>query len=150
MPIMSQRAYSRHRGVSLSAVQKAIKTKRISTLPDGRIDSEVADREWERNTTARPRAVTNTAPKRPAAESDDSEFPGSRLNGAYSQARAVREQYEARLTRIKYERESGKLVNRDEVQVAAFNRFRTFRDAMLNIPDRVVAPINVNGLSLKL
>ena len=51
MAILSQRAYARHRGVALSAVQKAIETGRISTLPDGRIDSEQADVEWEQNTT---------------------------------------------------------------------------------------------------
>jgi hypothetical protein len=33
MAIMSLRAYARHRGVELSAVQKAIKTGRISTQP---------------------------------------------------------------------------------------------------------------------
>ena len=57
----------------------------------------------------------------------------------YSRARAVRENYLARLTKIEFEERSGKLVNRDEVQVAAFNKFRTFRDGMLNIPDRVAA-----------
>ena len=44
MPILSLRAYARHRGVALSAVQKAIQTKRISTQADGRIDSEQADK----------------------------------------------------------------------------------------------------------
>jgi hypothetical protein len=45
----------------------------------------------------------------------------------------------ARLAKIDFEERSGKLVSRDEVQVAAFNRFRTFRDGMLNIPDRLAA-----------
>jgi hypothetical protein len=35
---LSLRAYSRRRGVRLSAVQKAIKSGRIQTLADGRID----------------------------------------------------------------------------------------------------------------
>jgi len=51
----------------------------------------------------------------------------------------VRENYLARLAKIEFEERSGKLVSRDEVQVAAFNKFRTFRDGMLNIPDRVAA-----------
>ena len=50
MPIMSLRQYARHRGVGLSAVQKAITSKRVSTLKDGRVDSEAADAEWKRNT----------------------------------------------------------------------------------------------------
>ena len=53
MAILSQRAYARHRGMALSAVQKAISSERISTLPDGRIDSDVADGEWAANTNAR-------------------------------------------------------------------------------------------------
>jgi hypothetical protein len=47
----------------------------------------------------------------------------------------------ARLTKIQFEKETGKLVGRDEVQVAAFNKFRTFRDGMLNIADRVSAQL---------
>src|SRR5450755_2549442 len=50
MPVMSQRAYARQRGVSVSTVQKAIGTGRIHTLPNGQIDSEIADVEWVRNT----------------------------------------------------------------------------------------------------
>jgi len=49
---ISLRAYSRMRGCSLPAVQKAIATKRITTLPDGSIDPERANQEWARNTSA--------------------------------------------------------------------------------------------------
>jgi len=57
----------------------------------------------------------------------------------YSRARTVTETYRAKLCKIEFEERSGKLISRDEVQVAAFNRFRMFRDRMLNIPDRVAA-----------
>ncbi len=57
----------------------------------------------------------------------------------YARARAVRENYLARLAKIEFEERSGKLVSRDEVEIAAFNKFRTFRDGMLNVPDRVAA-----------
>src|ERR1017187_7745904 len=49
---VSQRAYARLRGVALSAVQKAIASKRIMPNPDGSIDPERANQEWERNTFA--------------------------------------------------------------------------------------------------
>ena len=133
MAILSQRAYARHRGVNLSAVQKAIQSGRISTLEDGRIDSDVADEEWQRNTMARPPAM----PQRRRPEEDDEQ--GGFGPSQYTKARAVREHYEARLAKIRYEQQIGRLVNRDEVQVAAFNKFRTFRDQVLNIPDRVAA-----------
>ena len=47
---ISLRAYAKHRDVSHSAVQKAIDTGRIQTLPDGSIDKNQADRDWEENT----------------------------------------------------------------------------------------------------
>ena len=34
---------------------------------------------------------------------------------------------------------------RAEVEVAAFNRFRAFRDGMLNIPDRLAAVLAAEG-----
>ena len=53
----------------------------------------------------------------------------------------MRENYLARLAKIEFEERSGKLVSRDEVQIAAFNKFRTFRNALLNIPDRISASL---------
>jgi hypothetical protein len=134
MAIMSLRQYAKHRGVALSAVQKAIKSQRIATLPDGRIDSDAADAGWKRNTRTYVPAVT----RRPEPEEDEvSPFGASQ----YTKARAVREHYQARLAKIEYEERTGKLVSKDEVQVAAFNKFRQFRDHMLNIPDRVAAMV---------
>jgi hypothetical protein len=130
MAVLSQRAYAKHRGVALSAVQKAISTGRISTMADGRIDSGVADIEWAANTKARPPAV-----RRQQGEDDGDAFGAAQ----YSKARAVREHYQARLAKIEYEERVGSLVSKDEVQVASFNKFRQFRDAMLNIPDRIAA-----------
>ena len=132
MAIMSLRQYARHRGVALSSVQKAIKSERIATLPDGRIDSDAADARWKQNTKAYAPAVT----RRPDPEEDESSPLGA---SQYTKARAVREHYQARLTKIDYEERIAKLVSKDEVQVAAFNTFRQFRDHMLNIPDRLAA-----------
>ncbi len=130
MPIMSQKAYARHRGMSFPAVQKAIASGRISTTATGLIDSEVADEEWKRNTRTRATA----AAERDAGEDGD-------VFGAaqYNKARAVREHYQARLAKLEYEQKVGSLVSRDEVKIAAFNTLRQFRDAMLNIPDRLAA-----------
>jgi hypothetical protein len=132
MAIMSLRQYARHRGVALSAVQKAIQSNRIPTLADGRIEPDVADAEWERNTTPYAPAVT----RRTNEEEDDA---GGLGVNQYTKARAVREHYLARLAKIDYEERVGKLVSKDEVQVSAFNKFRQFRDQLLNIPDRLAA-----------
>lgn len=152
---LSLRGYARHRGVSLRAVQKAVASGRIKTLEDGRIDPQAADEQWTRNTAPRPQRPTEAAnppltrnthhrselPK-PNSIREESREP-SRLDSAFdfARARAVRENYEARLRKLEFEERSGRLVNRDEIEVAAFNRFRMYRDAMLNIPDRLSAQL---------
>jgi hypothetical protein len=157
---MSLRAYARHRGVSLRAVQKALKSGRISAREDGRLDADVADDNWARNTAPRPQAparpaskvaatmlaTPTTTPERAHHHSDphpaprqSSEPPKLESGLEYSKARAVRESYLARLAKIDFEERTEKLVSRNEMQVAAFNRYRTFRDGMLNIPDRLAA-----------
>jgi hypothetical protein len=47
---ISRREYARLRGVSESAVRKAIQTGRISVAADGTIDPAVADRQWDERT----------------------------------------------------------------------------------------------------
>ena len=118
MAILSQRAYARHRGMRLSAVQKAIRSGRISTLPDGQIDSDMADEEWGQNTTPR--------------------FEGS---SALLKARTYHEVYKGRSAELEYKRLLGELVPAAEVKAETFNVERLRRDAMLNIPDRVCAAI---------
>lgn len=165
---VSLRAYARHRGVSLGAVQKAIKSGRIQKTAAGQIDSEAADVQWERNTAPRPsgqqqKPVASSEAARPpnlrtrtvemASTEGHSDSGKNDLPAAgsleYSRARAVRENYNARLAKLEFEMRTGKLVSRDEVQVSAFNKFRQFRDQMLNIPDRVSAMLAAETESAK-
>jgi hypothetical protein len=119
---LSQRAYAAHRGVSHTAVQKAIQSGRISTLPDGRIDPAVADQAWDRNTL----------------------YPVS-VASQYGQARTIHETYRARLAKLDYEERVGQLVPAAQVRETAFNTYRRFRDAMLNIPNRIAAALAAEG-----
>lgn len=135
---MSQRAYARYRGCAISTVQEAIVTKRISTLPDGQIDSDVADGEWRTN--------TRTAVDRRAQQDDDIDAFGA---SQYNKARAVREHYQARILKLEYEEKVAKLIPADEVKVAAFNLFRRYRDHMLNLPDRLAAILAAESESAK-
>lgn len=152
---MSLRAYAKHRGVSLRAVQKALKSGRIAPRGDGRLDADVADADWARNTAPRPQPSSQPAQPAASAQSahhhhsdpphsnpprrETSDPPKLESGLEYSKARAVRESYMARLAKIDFEERTAKLVSSDEVSVAAFNRFRQFRDGMLNIPDRLAA-----------
>jgi hypothetical protein len=132
MALMSQRAYARHRGMAISSVQKAISTGRITALPDGQIDSDVADGQWQANTN--PQAGSGARRQ----QEDDQDVFGA---AQYTKARAVREHYQARLAKIEYEQRIGNLVSKDEVKIAQFNIDRTRRDHMMNVPDRVCAAI---------
>jgi hypothetical protein len=126
MPLVSQRQYAKHRGVSHVAVQKAVREGRIRADAQGKVDPEQADRDWAQNTSpAKGGNVVELGP----------------TGGAYAQSRAVRELYLAKLAKIEFEERTAKLVSRDEVTVTAFTKARTVRDSLLNIPDRVAALI---------
>ena len=148
MEPLSLRGYAKHRGVSLKAVQKALASGRITKRDDGLIDPDVSDANWAHNTGPRPQPSQKPASASPhhnvqhhaevpPRESSDPIRLETGLE--YSRARAVRESYLARLTKIDFEERTGKLVSRDQIEVAAFNKFRQFRDRMLNIPDRLAA-----------
>lgn len=142
---MSLRAYARHRGVALSAVQKAIATGRIHPEPDGSIDPAKADAQWDRHTrTAPPTPSTVTTPRPPAAPHRSVAPPapqtGDDARGVdYHKARAVRETYAARLAKLEFEERSGKFLSKDEVDIKYFQLARQLRDRIQQIP-RKVAP----------
>jgi pyruvate/2-oxoglutarate dehydrogenase complex dihydrolipoamide acyltransferase (E2) component len=147
---MSLRAYARHRGVALSAVQKAIASGRIHPEPDGRIDPAKADAQWDRHTrTAQPTSPRVTTPQattaRPPPVSQPAALPpmpqaSDDARGVdYHKARAVRETYSARLAKLEFEERTGKLISKDEVDIKYFQLARQLRDRMQQIP-RKVAP----------
>lgn len=147
---LSLRAYAQRIGVSVEAVSQAIKAGRLvkSVARDsaGRpkiADPVLADREWAANTDqSKPRNAITGDPKHrrepgaPMRPMGDVEAP-SGGGPSYAQSRAIREAYQARLSKLEYEEKSGKLVSADHVRVTAYNSARTARDALLNIPDRV-------------
>lgn len=127
---MSLRAYARHRGDALSAVQKAIATKRIPDEAVRRnekdhcvaIDQELADRQWALNTdpaealkngknpsallTSAPPAASNTSPagtseREPAGGETEGPVGGSDLLGSSPAAAADDDSYLEARTREK-------------------------------------------------
>lgn len=133
---MSLRSYARHRGVALSAVQKAIATGRIHPEPDGSIDPIKADAQWNQNTRSALPASGKASATRPSVEpphGDDD------IGVDYHKARAVREAYAARLARLEFEERSGKLISKEEVSAKYFQLARKLRDRLQQIP-RKVAP----------
>lgn len=76
MPQMSQRAFSRHMGVALRAVQKAIASGRISLNSNKLIDSVQAEADWKRNTDP---SRVSVADQQRQAERDAAKKIGGRL-----------------------------------------------------------------------
>lgn len=125
--LLTLRAYAKHRGVSLQAVQDALKYDRIKKGKEGKIDVAKADLDWERN--------TNPAKARHQKPSDPKE------NYNYHKARGVREVYEAQLAKLEFEEKSKKLIDAEKVKRQAFEIGRITRDSILSIPDRVSAEL---------
>lgn len=144
--LISQREYARRRGVSHMAVQRAIKSGRISTVDD-KIDPGRADREWEQNTdqskprnrvTGRPNHTRAAgAPSEPMVLADDSSGGGTGAAAGYAKARAARELYQAQLVKLELDRKRGELVRADEVRLGAFSMARKARDQLIALPDRL-------------
>lgn len=147
--LMGLREYSRHReanslpGVSLRAVQKAIETGRITTIADDKgrikIDPEVADIQWGRNTDPDQSARANVGrePILPGVGGDPGPPQGAGgpgHNSLYWDARTRREQAEAEKAEIQLKEMSGELVERAAVRRAAYESGRLLRDMLLALP----------------
>jgi hypothetical protein len=146
---VSLRAYARMRGCSLTAVQKAIASKRITTLPDGSIDPERANQEWAKNTLAgrAPSRRPATAPPRrasamPKASAQPPAIPQageltSDPVAAYLRARAVNETFKAKVSQLEYEERSRKLIPAARASEYAATFSAIVKDALLSMPDRL-------------
>ncbi|WP_454776444.1 hypothetical protein [Janthinobacterium tructae] len=151
--LMGYREYARHRGVSLGAVQKALRAGRISANEEKKIDSAVADREWDVNTDASRIAVSAVEVATPLAQKEISfaapageeadkpaaeELTGSDKSASeYRENRSKREYYVAAKHQLEYEQLLGQLINVDDAKRIAFTSFRAIRDSVLNVAARI-------------
>ncbi|MBF0629223.1 MAG: hypothetical protein HQL91_13485 [Magnetococcales bacterium] len=150
---MGVREYARHRGVTHTAVTKALKSGRIQKEADGLIDPVKADRAWEGNTDpalqrepAR-QIATAPPPPRPAKPIEDiqprlgSEPQETKGVPNYALSRAVKEAYAAKLLRIEYEQKMGNLLEAAVVTKEAFEVASRTRDRLEKIPSQVSAEL---------
>jgi hypothetical protein len=153
---LSIRAYARHRGVTDTAVHKAIRSGRINALADGTIDPDQADAQWARNTSA-PKTGTQRPTvkvKVPEVDGDGGGGGGSERGGAGAtsntnsggaggtsllQARTVNEVVKAQTNKVRLARLKGELIDRPQAIAHVFKLARSERDAWLNWPARVSA-----------
>ncbi len=138
---LSIRAYARHRGVTDSAVHKAIRTGRITPQPDGTLDPAKADQDWVRNTEA-PKAGTTQRAERVAISPPSTDMGGSPSpSGGTSllQARTVNEVVKAQTNKVRLAQLKGELIDRAQAIAQVFTLARVERDAWLNWPARISA-----------
>jgi hypothetical protein len=131
---ISLRAYAKARGCSLTAVQKAIATKRITKLPDGTIDADRANREWATNTFAG-QTVREAAPER--LPMHESPAPTGDPVTAYLRARAVKESFQARTAELDYKERAGKLIDAARASEYAATFSAIVKDGLMAMPDRL-------------
>ena len=153
---LSIRAYARHRGVTDTAVHKAIRSGRIEALADGTIDPDQADAQWARNTSA-PKTGTQRPAVKVKVPEVDGEGGGDRVGAGAAtntgsgggggvggaggtsllQARTVNEVVKAQTNKVRLARLKGELVDRPQAIAHVFKLARTERDAWLNWPARI-------------
>ncbi|PRX27774.1 hypothetical protein SAMN05216257_1157 [Meinhardsimonia xiamenensis] len=136
---LSRRQYARHRGVSEMAVRKAIAAGRITLEPDGTIDPDKADRQWDERTD--PAKTRGRAVPRDAVEAVDEALGESRGNSGavFMRARAANEVIKVRTGRLKLQKLEGELVDRRRAEEMIFDLARRERDAWIGWPARVAA-----------
>ncbi|WP_412057318.1 elements of external origin [Bartonella sp. DGB2] len=142
---LSIRAYARQRGVSDTAVRKAIKQGRITAESDGTIDGERADREWLSN-TVKPqiKQTIKTKPSPPAAAVKAVEAtlrehgtPVTSGGTTYMQAKTANEVLKAQTNRVRLQQLKNELIDRNEAIAHVFRLARQERDAWQTWPARI-------------
>lgn len=137
--LLTFRKYALHRGVSVQSVSKAVSGGRITTILDEkgkrRIDPEVADIQWARNTdpVQAQRAAGNRVQAPPAFDHAPAD-PRA--------AQSVRDRVEtarAELYELELQEKRGVLVKAEDVKRKAFERARSARDSLQAIPARTAA-----------
>jgi len=147
---LSIRAYARHRGVTDTAVHKAIRSGRVTPEADGTIDADKADAQWERNTSSPKTGTQRPTVKVRVPQVDGSERSNAGATGATGgmggtggtsllQARTVNEVVKAQTNKVRLARLKGELVDRPQAIAHVFKLARSERDAWLNWPARVSA-----------
>lgn len=158
------REAARRLGVSDTAVHKAIKAGRVTvagrtetsqrplvawpqTQADWLANSDSSKRSHV-GSTGSPRRAADPVPRvalpvsarpdeAPAQEAPLAmgDAPAGRQQGpSYAQSRAIREAYQARLSKLEYEHKSGKLVDADDVKVRWFKMITAAKTRILGIP----------------
>jgi hypothetical protein len=134
---MSQAEYGRHRGKTRQYIGQLLKAG-VLVMRGGKVDVEASDAVLDDQPVDDPvasptmQASVNQPPPRPTADGQGASF---------GQARTIEMVFRAKLRRLEFETKQGKLIDADQYRNAAANAIRTFRDALLGIPDRLATTL---------
>ena len=162
--LLSKSAYARHRGCDEKAVRKAINEGRISLI-NGKIDPDVADIQWAKNTRARA-SQGGTAGGTPgtsgsvggAGQTDlgldgdgGTAAPGAAATQSgtdkpvndptYMQFRMRREEADAQIAEMNAGKMRGTMLMRDDVDRAMFEVGRELRDTLTACARRIASEV---------
>jgi hypothetical protein len=145
---ISLREYGRRKGVSDTAVRKAIHAGKIveGVVKDksGKpwIIQEIADREWSSNhNPVYERTVKSGKPNAAAVAQKEPDAPGvpeSGGNATLAAAKRAKAVFDAKLAELSFKEKSGSLVRKDEVYRALYAFGQSVRSAIQAVPDRVI------------
>lgn len=130
---VSVRAAARALGMNQSSLTRARQAGRCTFNADGTVDVAKVRRQLARNTdTSKPR---NRLTGKPHGNGNGHDL----LPTGVAASRALKADYEARLSQLEYEREAKLLVSKEAVERAMSEKVRRTRDQLLAIPDRIDA-----------
>jgi DNA mismatch repair protein MutS len=110
-------------GLPIPLIEKA--KKKLKDEKTGKIDFETQAENWERN--------------RDISKIRDDKVNANNKQHDLMQAKTNKEIYTAKLKELEYKKESGKLVEKQEVEFAMFKFCKNIRDNILTIPNRISA-----------
>lgn len=140
--LLTKTQYAAHRGCQHSAVEYALRMGRIHAEPDGRIDPEKADREWDANTeTLRSRILPRHNGNTQGVQSDGNR---QQTTIGFLQVRTERERAMVQLKELELSIKRRDLVPRAEMERGlqrVGDQVLALRNACLDIPDRLSAEL---------
>lgn len=142
------RAYARHRkeeglsGGTLSAVQKALASGRITKGADGKIDFKRADREWEENLNQRKRNISHDATTPPVVTEGD---PGTIPTESFLEAQRQHEWVKKIRAELELQARRGELLEKADVEKAWGEMLTAFRNRMLLMVEKLAPRVAVTS-----
>lgn len=139
--------YAKHRGISQPAVSKAVKVGRITLLPDGTIDPEIADKQWAGSVSIVKSTKASSVPKKIEAVAAEVEYADITPEAIaemvipdglmLTEIKAIHETIKARQSYLNLMKERGELTDLAIVNKRLFEISRELRDSWLNWVNQV-------------